>query len=64
MAITNEEQRESMAIEISKISEWFFEQGMDTPKEEYNDKFKVLKSHTVDIFIRLRESKELPRGKD
>ena len=51
-----------MAIEIAKTSEWFFEQGSDTPKEDYNDMFKELKSHTVDIFIRLRESRELPQG--
>ena len=51
-----------MAIEIAKTSEWFFEQGSDTMKEEYNEQFKELKSHTVDIFIRLREAKELPKG--
>ncbi|KAI6650452.1 Hypoxia up-regulated protein 1 isoform X2 [Oopsacas minuta] len=60
LALTSEEQREEMANVILKISEWFFDQGADTPKEEYNDKFQELKSHTVDFFIRLRESKELP----
>lgn len=45
-----------------RVSDWFFEQGPDTPKEEYNEMFKELKSYTVDYFIRLRESKELPGG--
>ena len=47
-----------------RVSDWFFEQGPDTPKEEYNNMFKELKSHTIDYFIRLRESKELPGGND
>ena len=47
-----------------RASEWLFEQDGSTNKEEFNEKYHALREITVDLYIRIREKKELPKGYD
>lgn len=62
MQVTNSQQQEEILHFISETSEWFFNQQADTPKEEYMEKFSALHLLTKDVYMRVRESKELPIG--
>merc|ERR1719167_1796345 len=57
------EERESVAAECKKVSEWLDEEtGMFTPVNEFTDKLKLLKELSAPIMARVREHNERPEA--
>jgi len=57
------EERESVAAECKKVSEWLDEEaGMFTPVNEFTDKLKLLKELSAPIMARMREHNERPEA--
>ncbi|XP_064650579.1 hypoxia up-regulated protein 1-like isoform X13 [Lineus longissimus] len=56
------DERIKLKTKLSEVSDWLDEQGMDTPKAEYDTKLAVLKEEFKDIAYRVEQTKDRPRA--